>query len=212
MAENGFWPSRLVGIRKAWDAAAINDLADSYGQEWVMNTTSTPGWWSRRLSSLLCRPIGRESYWNTWAMHRFSLLSSWYKPRICWSVRHAVYHCFNKAYDREFPPASRASRRLHHSRNLFVIFCLIFMPVVTIALIYIPGLNRAIFLERLQWVLTAVPDEYRCLAFFLSFSLRRPLWWLCPVPFALIIFGYDELRKLFIRKHPDGWVARETYH
>ena len=38
MAENGFWPSRLVGIRKAWDAAAINDLADSYGQEWVMRT------------------------------------------------------------------------------------------------------------------------------------------------------------------------------
>ena len=35
MADNGFWPSRLVGIRKAWDAAAINDLADSYGQEWV---------------------------------------------------------------------------------------------------------------------------------------------------------------------------------
>jgi sodium/potassium-transporting ATPase subunit alpha len=35
MAENGFWPSRLIGIRKAWDAAAINDLEDSYGQEWV---------------------------------------------------------------------------------------------------------------------------------------------------------------------------------
>ena len=39
------------------------------------------------------------------------------------------------------------------SRNLFVIFSLIFMPVVTIALIYIPGLNRAVFLERLQYVL-----------------------------------------------------------
>jgi hypothetical protein len=36
------------------------------------------------------------------------------------------------------------------SRNMFVNFCLIFMPVVAIALIYIPGLNRAIFLERLQ--------------------------------------------------------------
>lgn len=36
MGENGFWPSRLIGIRKAWDAAAINDLEDSYGQEWVI--------------------------------------------------------------------------------------------------------------------------------------------------------------------------------
>jgi sodium/potassium-transporting ATPase subunit alpha len=35
MAENGFWPSRLIGIRKSWDSKAVNDLEDSYGQEWV---------------------------------------------------------------------------------------------------------------------------------------------------------------------------------
>merc|ERR1719309_1298061 len=35
MAENGFWPSRLLGIRKAWDSKAINDLRESYGQEWT---------------------------------------------------------------------------------------------------------------------------------------------------------------------------------
>jgi sodium/potassium-transporting ATPase subunit alpha len=37
MAENGFFPSRLLGIRKAWDSAAINDLTDSYGQQWTFN-------------------------------------------------------------------------------------------------------------------------------------------------------------------------------
>ena len=35
LAENGFWPSRLLGIRKEWDAQSINDLEDSYGQEWT---------------------------------------------------------------------------------------------------------------------------------------------------------------------------------
>jgi sodium/potassium-transporting ATPase subunit alpha len=35
MAENGFWPSRLLGIRKSWDSKSVNDLEDSYGQEWV---------------------------------------------------------------------------------------------------------------------------------------------------------------------------------
>ena len=35
MAENGFWPSRLLGLRKEWDSKSINDLEDSYGQEWV---------------------------------------------------------------------------------------------------------------------------------------------------------------------------------
>lgn len=35
MAENGFWPSRLLGLRREWDSKSINDLEDSYGQEWV---------------------------------------------------------------------------------------------------------------------------------------------------------------------------------
>ena len=35
MAENGFWPSKLLGIRKKWDSPAINDLEDSYYQEWT---------------------------------------------------------------------------------------------------------------------------------------------------------------------------------
>merc|ERR1711962_450706 len=35
LAENGFLPSYLFGIRKKWDSQAINDLEDSYGQEWT---------------------------------------------------------------------------------------------------------------------------------------------------------------------------------
>jgi len=35
LAENGFWPSKLFGLRRAWDAKAVNDLEDSYGQEWT---------------------------------------------------------------------------------------------------------------------------------------------------------------------------------
>nr|XP_034833903.1 sodium/potassium-transporting ATPase subunit alpha isoform X6 [Maniola hyperantus] len=35
MAENGFLPMKLFGIRKQWDSKAINDLPDSYGQEWT---------------------------------------------------------------------------------------------------------------------------------------------------------------------------------
>lgn len=66
MADNGFWPSRLVGIRKAWDAAAINDLADSYGQEWVKERFFSPQFESNRV--LFFRRIVNENYWNTWVM------------------------------------------------------------------------------------------------------------------------------------------------
>ena len=40
MAENGFWPSRLLGIRREWDSKGVNDLQDSYGQEWVSTILS----------------------------------------------------------------------------------------------------------------------------------------------------------------------------
>jgi sodium/potassium-transporting ATPase subunit alpha len=35
MAENGFLPGRLFGLRRSWDSIGINDLEDSYGQEWT---------------------------------------------------------------------------------------------------------------------------------------------------------------------------------
>ena len=35
LAENGFLPGDLFGLRRFWDSQAVNDLADSYGQEWT---------------------------------------------------------------------------------------------------------------------------------------------------------------------------------
>jgi len=36
MAESGFWPARLMGIRDMWNSR-VNDIEDSFGQEWVGN-------------------------------------------------------------------------------------------------------------------------------------------------------------------------------
>ena len=35
MAENGFLPSKLFGLRNDWDDEDVIDLEDSYGQQWV---------------------------------------------------------------------------------------------------------------------------------------------------------------------------------
>ena len=35
MAENGFLPPKLFGLRESWDSKAINDLEDHYHQEWT---------------------------------------------------------------------------------------------------------------------------------------------------------------------------------
>lgn len=47
LAENGFLPGNLVGIRLNWDDRTVNDLEDSYGQQWV----SGAGHWSRAAST-----------------------------------------------------------------------------------------------------------------------------------------------------------------
>lgn len=35
LAENGFLPINLLGIRVDWDDRWVNDVEDSYGQQWV---------------------------------------------------------------------------------------------------------------------------------------------------------------------------------
>lgn len=35
MAENGFMPLNLLGLRAEWDSIAVNDLQDYYGQQWT---------------------------------------------------------------------------------------------------------------------------------------------------------------------------------
>lgn len=41
MAENGFNPLQLLGLRRSWEAVSINDLEDSYGQEWTYTARKT---------------------------------------------------------------------------------------------------------------------------------------------------------------------------
>lgn len=36
MADNGFLPADLYQLRSEWDSRAINNVLDSYGQEWVI--------------------------------------------------------------------------------------------------------------------------------------------------------------------------------
>ena len=37
MADHGFLPTTLFLLREQWDSKGVNDLQDSFGQEWVSN-------------------------------------------------------------------------------------------------------------------------------------------------------------------------------
>lgn len=65
MAENGFLPMKLFGIRKQWDSKAVNDLTDSYGQEWVRRIELLAGSRPSIRDLFLNRPIGTGRRWST---------------------------------------------------------------------------------------------------------------------------------------------------
>ena len=35
LAQNGFMPGFIFGLRVSWESVGVNDLVDSFGQEWV---------------------------------------------------------------------------------------------------------------------------------------------------------------------------------
>ncbi|KAG9482795.1 hypothetical protein GDO78_011439 [Eleutherodactylus coqui] len=45
-----------------------------------------------------------------------------------------------------------------------------------------------------------------------NFMPIRYQWWLVPVPFGILIFVYDEIRKLGVRRHPGSWWDKELYY
>jgi len=74
-------------------------------------------------------------------------------------------------------------------RNMCLNFSLFFMTLLAYLLTVVPGVSLALGMYPLK----------------LSY-------WLAPIPFAIIIFLYDEIRKWFIRRFPGGWVERVTYY
>lgn len=46
----------------------------------------------------------------------------------------------------------------------------------------------------------------------LSFTMLRAQYWFVAVPHAILIWVYDEMRKLFIRRYPESWWDKNMYY
>lgn len=63
MAENGFWPTDLLNLRFMWDNKYINDVEDSYGQQWVsVFALSFSNWLFARLAQKVVRCVSSDSW------------------------------------------------------------------------------------------------------------------------------------------------------
>lgn len=152
MAENGFLPERLIGIRKEWDSPAINDLMDSYGQEWSYH--------SRKVLEYTCHSAFFVSI----------VVVQWADLIICKTRKNSVFH--------------------QKMSNCQLNMALVFETLLACFFCYTPGMT-----------------------YFLRLYPVRFTWWLAALPFSVLIFVYDEIRKYLIRKNPQGsWIENETYY
>uniref|UniRef100_A0A2I9LP96 Sodium/potassium-transporting ATPase subunit alpha n=1 Tax=Centruroides hentzi TaxID=88313 RepID=A0A2I9LP96_9SCOR len=151
MGENGFWPSRLLGLRKEWDSKAINDLPDSYNQEWTFK--------DRKTLEYTCHTAFFVSI----------VIVQWADLIICKTRRNSVFH--------------------QGMKNHILNFGLVFETVLAAFLSYCPGMDKGLRMYPLKFV-----------------------WWLPAIPFSLLIWVYDEVRRFILRRNPGGWIERETYY
>lgn len=96
----------------------------------------------------------------------------------------------------------------HGMRNKAINIALVLMTLIGVFLVYTPGVNTIVgkspvFLSHNVGSIHVV----------FTGAVPIPFWmWLPSLPFALLVFVYDETRKLLIRRAPNGLVARLTYY
>merc|ERR1719325_358187 len=151
LAENGFRPSMLFGIRKNWDSIAVNDLEDSYGQEWTYR--------DRKILEYTCHT----------AFFASIVVVQWADLIICKTRKNSLFQ--------------------QGMRNGMMNFGLVFETLLAAFLSYCPGMDKGLRMYPLAFT-----------------------WWLPALPFSLLIFVYDEIRKYILRQRPGGWVEQETYY
>ncbi|KAL7842462.1 hypothetical protein SRHO_G00241510 [Serrasalmus rhombeus] len=151
LAENGFLPYRLLGIRLEWDDRSANDLEDSYGQQWTYE--------QRKIVEFTCHTSFFVSI----------VVVQWADLIICKTRRNSLFQ--------------------QGMRNKILIFGLFAETALAAFLSYCPGMDIALRMYPL-----------------------KVYWWFCALPYSILIFIYDEVRKFILRRSPGGWVEKETYY
>nr|XP_055100298.1 potassium-transporting ATPase alpha chain 2 [Symphalangus syndactylus] len=151
-AQEGFLPRTLINLRVEWETDYVNDLEDSYGQEWTRYQREYLEWTGytaffvgilvQQIADLIIRKTRRNSIFQ----------QGLFRNKVIW--------------------VGIASQ-------------------IIIGLILSYGLGSV----------TA-----------LRFTMLRAQYWFVAVPHAILIWVYDEMRKLFIRLYPGSWWDKNMYY
>merc|ERR1712226_1658639 len=115
MAENGFLPGTLFGIRRSWDSSAVNDLEDSYGQEWtyadrkILEYTCHTAFFVSCLAAFLSYTPGMDK-----GLRMYPLYVNWWLPAIPFSILIFCYDETRKYLLRRQPAGSWIERETYY--------------------------------------------------------------------------------------------------
>ncbi|XP_077012731.1 sodium/potassium-transporting ATPase subunit alpha-4 isoform X2 [Tamandua tetradactyla] len=151
LAENGFKPIDLMGVRLDWDNRFLNDLEDSYGQQWTYE--------QRKVVEFTCHTAFFVSI----------VVVQWADLIICKTRRNSVFQ--------------------QGMKNKVLLFGILEESILAALLSYTPGMDKTLRMYPL-----------------------KIYWWFCAMPYSILIFFYDEIRKFIIRHWPGGWLEQETYY
>ncbi|KAI4885454.1 hypothetical protein NFI96_014402 [Prochilodus magdalenae] len=143
LAENGFLPYSLLGIRLEWDDRSANDLEDTYGQQWTYE--------QRKIVEFTCHTSFFVSI----------VVVQWADLIICKTRRNSLFQ--------------------QGMKNKILIFGLFAETALAAFLSYCPGMDIALRMYPL-----------------------KVYWWFCALPYSILIFIYDEVRKFILRRSPGG--------
>ncbi|KAI6241026.1 Sodium/potassium-transporting ATPase subunit alpha [Aphelenchoides fujianensis] len=178
MGDNGFMPSRLYQLRAEWDSSAVNNLVDSYGQEWTYK--------NRKILEYTCQTAYFVSI----------VIVQWADLIISKTRRNSIVH----------------QGMANHTMN----FGLLFETALAAFLCYCPGLGKFCIAPEngtkngRKWA--GRTHMLRTITSGLRMYGLRFSWWFPALPFSILIFIYDEIRRFLIRKYPGGFVEKETYY
>jgi len=151
LMQNGFLPGDIIGLRVNWDDKNMQNVEDSYGQQWSYQ--------QRKIVEFTCHTMFFTAI----------VIVQWADLLICKTRRLSIFQ--------------------QGMKNKILIAGLFEETCLAAFLSYCPGTDAMLRMYPLEWT-----------------------WWFIPMPFSLIIFVYDETRKMLIRKQPGGWVEEETYY
>ncbi|XP_027690948.1 potassium-transporting ATPase alpha chain 2 isoform X2 [Vombatus ursinus] len=151
-AEQGFKPARLIFLRSEWEDDNINDLEDSYGQEWTRYQRKYLEW------------IGYTAFFVAIMVQQIADLI------IRKTRRNSIFQ-----------------QGLFRNKVVWVGI----VSQIIIALILSFGFGSIAAL---------------------NFTTLRVQYWFVAVPYAIVIWLYDELRKLLIRRYPGSWWDKNMYY